>query len=78
MRRSGELWRFLKFLLVGASGVVVNEGLYFLLTRYAGLPDTIALAIAIETSVISNFIFNEFLRLLTVVQGERERYSAVS
>ena len=33
MRRKGEHWRFLKFIGVGLSGVVVNEGVYWLLTR---------------------------------------------
>jgi len=69
--RSGEAARFLKFCLVGASGVVVNFGLYLLLTRFAGftpisdtssgiLSGNIALTISIETSIITNFILNNF------------------
>jgi len=62
MRRKGELVRFLKFCLVGASGVGVNLGLFWLLTRFGGLKeeDFLALAIAIEASIISNFSLNEF------------------
>jgi dolichol-phosphate mannosyltransferase len=72
MRRSGELLRFIKFALVGGSGVVVNYGLYWLLTRFAGftpLDDTttggilsgnLAMAISIETSIITNFILNNY------------------
>jgi len=72
MRRTGELWRFIKFCLVGASGVIVNYGLYWLLTRVAGftpLDDTtsgglisgnLAMAISIETSIITNFLLNDY------------------
>jgi dolichol-phosphate mannosyltransferase len=60
MRRSGELARFGKFLLVGASGVVVNEGLLWLLTDKAGLYFMLSSAIAIETSIITNFILNHW------------------
>ncbi len=71
MRRTGELMRFIKFILVGASGVVVNYGLYWLLTRYAGfsplekgdggiLSGNLAMIISIETSILSNFLLNNF------------------
>jgi dolichol-phosphate mannosyltransferase len=73
MRRTGELWRFIKFCLVGASGVIVNYGLYWLLTRLAGFTPldnaavggiasgNIAMAISIETSIITNFVLNNYL-----------------
>ncbi|MFH1364308.1 MAG: GtrA family protein, partial [Candidatus Aenigmatarchaeota archaeon] len=51
--------RFLKYAAVGLSGVVVNEGLLFLLTEYAGLFFLISSVIAIEISIISNFTWNE-------------------
>lgn len=54
-RKSGE---FLRFLLVGASGIVVNLGLYYLLTRLFSVNLEIAAPIAIECSIISNFILN--------------------
>ena len=72
MRRSGELLRFIKFALVGGSGVLVNYGLYFLLTRVAGfaplddaakgdiLSGNLAMAISIETSIITNFVLNNY------------------
>lgn len=72
MRRKGELWRFIKFCLVGLSGVGVNVGLYWLLTRFAGftplddavagsiLSGNVALTISIEVSIITNFILNNF------------------
>jgi dolichol-phosphate mannosyltransferase len=60
MQRSGELWRFVKFLLVGASGILVNEGLLWLLTEYAHLVYLLSSAIAIEVSIISNFVLNDY------------------
>jgi dolichol-phosphate mannosyltransferase len=77
MKRTGEIWRFVKFCLVGLSGVGVNEGIFWVLSRFAGLSrehsatltvgglsvtfgrDFFAQAISIESSILSNFIFNE-------------------
>jgi dolichol-phosphate mannosyltransferase len=51
--------RFIKFCLVGASGVLVNMGLLWLLTEVVGLFYLVSAAIAIETSIINNFILND-------------------
>jgi dolichol-phosphate mannosyltransferase len=61
MSRTGELAMFLKFVAVGLSGVVVNEGVYWLLTRFGGLAayDYWAVIIGIEVSIITNFILND-------------------
>jgi len=59
MRRKGELTRFVKFCLVGASGVLVNMGLLWLLTESAGLFYLISATISIESSIISNFLLND-------------------
>ena len=59
MSRSGELTRFLKFCLVGGSGVFVNEGLLWVLKQFAGLPLTLSNALSIEASIISNFVLND-------------------
>mgnify|MGYP000731125056 CR=1 FL=1 len=59
MRRKGELLRFVKFCLVGASGVLVNMGLLWLLTEFVGLFYLLSAAISIETSIITNFILND-------------------
>jgi dolichol-phosphate mannosyltransferase len=73
MWRTGELLRFIKFCLVGVSGVIVNYGLYWLLTRLAGFTPlnntaiggiasgNVAMAISIETSIITNFILNNYI-----------------
>jgi dolichol-phosphate mannosyltransferase len=60
MRRRGELTRFLKFCIVGASGVGVNLGSYWFITRFLYMNRFTALAISFELSVISNFLLNNF------------------
>jgi len=54
-----ELIRFLKFCLVGGSGVLVNEGGLWLLTHFAGWPYQISSLVGIEASIISNFALND-------------------
>ena len=55
-----DYWqRFIKFNLVGLTGVPVNEGLLILLV-YEGLNYLISGAIAIEISILSNFVLNDF------------------
>src|SRR5687767_11146527 len=49
--------RFIKFGAVGATGVVVNLGCLALLRRL-GVHTNIASAIAIELSILSNFLIN--------------------
>ena len=54
-----DYWRrFIKFNLVGFTGVLVNEGLLVLLVSY-GAYYIYASAIAIEVSIISNFVLND-------------------
>ncbi len=57
LKESG--YRPLKFALVGSSGVIVNEGLLFLLHGMLGLPVFLAGLIAIETSIVNNFSLHE-------------------
>lgn len=62
MNRIYELFlskRFLQFCSVGASGVIVNLGVFALLDL-AGLHRLLGSAIAIECSILSNFAANEF------------------
>ena len=51
---------FMKYSLVGVSGVFVNLGLYLFLTRYYEISEVVAPLIAIESAMISNFILNNF------------------
>ncbi|HTP13118.1 MAG TPA: GtrA family protein [Bacteroidota bacterium] len=50
--------RFVKFGLVGASGIAVNMGSLYLLTDFGKIPYFIASLIAIELSILSNFSVN--------------------
>jgi len=53
-----RLEELVKFAIVGGSGVLVNMGLLFILTRYLSVRLEIASVIAIEVSILSNFFFN--------------------
>lgn len=54
-----ELQRFVKYCLVGATGVLVNMGVLALLAR-AGIAYLQAGAVAVETAIGTNFLLNEF------------------
>jgi len=56
--KSKRLEELIKFGIVGGSGVLVNMGLLFVLTRYVSVRLEIASVIAIETSILSNFFLN--------------------
>ena len=51
---------FIRYSVVGSSGVLINLGCYVFLTRYIGIAEEIAPLISIEVSLISNFLFNNF------------------
>ena len=51
---------FVKYCLVGFSGVVINLGIYAFLTRYYNLSEAISPLISIESAIISNFLLNNF------------------
>ena len=51
---------FVKYCLVGLSGVIINLGVYYYLTRFISFPVTLSSPIAIEISIISNFFLNNF------------------
>ena len=63
-RREGAAWRelsnILRFALVGISGIVVNMGILWGLTELAGMYYLYSSAVAIETSIITNFLLNDF------------------
>ncbi|MFO8133300.1 MAG: glycosyltransferase family 2 protein [Thermoplasmatota archaeon] len=56
---TGEIVRFIKFMLVGGSGVLVNLGVLWLLTERAGLFYLFSAMFAIELSILSNYALNE-------------------
>ena len=57
-RGGASLGRMIRFGIVGASGVLVNQGLLMLLHGSFGLPLLPSSLIAIETSILSNFTLN--------------------
>lgn len=54
-----SLGRFLKFCLVGGSGVMVNMGLLWLLTEAAGVFYLASSAVAVECAILNNFLWND-------------------
>ncbi len=54
-----ELGNVFRFGLVGLSGIFVNCGLLYLLTEYIGLFYLVSSAVAIEVSIVSNFLLND-------------------
>jgi putative flippase GtrA len=57
--RQRGVYEFLKFCVVGGSGVGVNLGVYVIATRWCGLTPQLASPIAIEISLLGNFLANE-------------------
>jgi dolichol-phosphate mannosyltransferase len=53
------LRRFVKFCIVGGSGVLVNMGLLWLLTEVAGLFYLVSSVVAVETAIVNNFVWND-------------------
>ena len=51
---------FIKYCCVGLVGTMVNLGTYLLLNRYFHIPVQVSSLIAIETSIVSNFLFNNY------------------
>ncbi len=54
-----ELRRILRFAVVGASGILVNMGILWYLTEVIGIYYLLSGIIAIETSIITNFLLND-------------------
>ena len=55
-----ERTRFLKFMVVGAFGAVVDFGIANLLTHFLNMPLVFAGTISFTCAVISNFIWNRY------------------
>jgi len=54
-----KMKEFMKFAVVGGSGVLVNMGCFYVFTRYAGIRIEFASPMAIEISILTNFfLFN--------------------
>ncbi len=53
-----EAGRFIKFCIVGGSGVIVNIGILYLLVEFYDFGEHFAWAIAVVLSIFTNYIFN--------------------
>jgi len=53
-----KYYRVIKFILVGASGVIVNLGLLYFLKEFLKINYLVAGLVAIEISIINNFVLN--------------------
>ncbi|MCK4748604.1 MAG: GtrA family protein [Bacteroidales bacterium] len=56
--RPQKMKEFMKFAMVGGSGVLVNMGCFFIFTRFVGMRIEFASPIAIELSILTNFFLN--------------------
>lgn len=74
MRRTGELIRFLKFIGVGLSGIVVNQGVLTLVTLFTNWNKNIAVIPGIEVSIISNFLLNDYFTFADRRTGKRKSF----
>lgn len=61
-----EWKRVFKFGIVGISGIVVNLGLLFLLVEFFTMNKDLASPVAIEFSILNNFIWNDLWTFTTV------------
>jgi len=57
--KSGVLVRIIKFSIVGGSGVIVNQGFLFILHSLLQCPLWVSSLIAIEFSILTNFVLND-------------------
>jgi len=55
-----EIWRFVKFSIVGTIGALVDFGILYLLHVVLGLHITLANTCSFTAAVISNFIWNRY------------------
>ena len=60
-----------KYYAVGASGVLVNLGLLFILTEYVGLWYFLSYTLAISASSTSNFILNKLWTFKGSINSQR-------
>lgn len=56
--RLNDPGRFLRFALVGGSGVLVNSAIFVALSEWAGLDYRLAAPLATEIAILSNFTLN--------------------
>ena len=58
--KRNEIKRFLKFLVVGSTGFVVDFGIFNLLIRGLNFPPVLAQAISFSLAAVNNFLWNRY------------------
>lgn len=78
LHRTGGVWqewkKFFKFGLVGLSGIVVNEGILIFLKEYAGFSIPVSGLLAIELSILNNFVWNDLWTFKSLKQPKLSRW----
>ncbi len=65
--------RVMRFALVGASGIVVNLLILYILHGMFNVHDLVAVPLAVETSIITNFLLNDFFTFRDRRNGSKLR-----
>jgi putative flippase GtrA len=60
LKNPQERTRFLKFLVVGTIGAVVDFGIFNLITRLTPIPAVVASGISFVAALVSNFFWNRY------------------
>jgi dolichol-phosphate mannosyltransferase len=76
-RASGELVTWGRYALVGVLGAVVNLGMLYLLVEHAGWHLGLALPAAIQSALLSNFLWNNAVTFRFCREGGRGKGSTV-
>ena len=71
MRRNFPTKAFLRFALVGLSGVFVDMAVLYLLHTAVGLPLTRSKILAAEVAIVNNFIWNDLWTFATISQCQK-------
>ncbi len=74
--RLASHWTFVKFVLTGLSGVIINLGSFYLLLDL-GVHKYLASPIAIQLSIISNFLINNYWTFADRVMVGRKRVRGI-
>jgi len=70
-----QLLRFIKFGIVGGSGVVVNVALLHVFTAFANIDYKAASIFAIELAIVNNFLWNYFWTWKDRQAGSRRSFA---
>ncbi len=70
-KRAFPIQRFMRYGLVGVSGIFVDMALFYLLTEVAGLGLVVSKIVAAEIAIVSNFLWNDAWTFADVTQRQK-------